>query len=480
MKKVDELLDDYDFQNENMNIKINEEFISKDEMNRIKNLTMIKANLQNKKSTKKRFIFPMAAAMTLILSFAVVFAQGGLSNIYYKLFGENIKYVNEMGTVIDKSYSANGITFNVANMLGDENSFYIVFELVKENGVSFKESEIEFETLRLDFKRSGGYTWYQVEDDDANDNKATFILEGNTESKTAGEKLNLLIKDITEYEINEPESKFNPYDFLSSNNDYLNQSLMENIYKTTEPIPDNITEEEKEKIEYLNNVDPSEILPLKHSNIKIIEENDNIYIDNVGFAEEKLCMRISHEDYGNNNIGDIYLQSKNDVEEKKYSDYSFSEEYEGVKYDYYIFDIKNMEELKNYDFKYNTVNKINTTKGEWSVSFKADYKNTTKTINVNKQVEIEGKKYTVKNIKLSPLSLNVKLKNNILDNMENRSHNLNDAVTVIMEDGSIVELSSWGASTNPLTSSINLMFKQPVDMTKIDVVKIADLDVEVQ
>ncbi|MGB4438160.1 MAG: hypothetical protein WBJ13_02820 [Sedimentibacter sp.] len=151
-------------------------------------------------------------------------------------------------------------------------------------------------------------------------------------------------------------------------------------------------------------------------------------------------------------------------------------------YDYYMFDIKDMEALKNYDFKYSTVNKIKTTVGDWSVSFKADYNNTTTTttINVNKEVEIEGKRYNIQNIKISPISLNVKLNNNIKDNLANSSHNLNDAVKVIMKDGSVVELSGWGASTNTLTSTINLIFKQPVDMSKIDIVKIVDVEVYVQ
>ena len=478
LKKIDELLNDYELQNED--IDINEENISKEEINRIKNLTFAKTGLYNNKSTKRRFIIPLAATMTLILSFAVVFAQGGLSNIYYKLFGENIKYVNNMGAVIDESYSSNGITFNVSNMLGDENSFYIVFELIKENGESFKESDyIEFESLNLDFKSSGGYTWNKIKDDDENDNKATFVLSGNTQKKTVGNKLKLAITNITEYSINEPENKFNAYDFLLNNEEYINQSLINNAKSSTDIINDNMTEEEKKKVEYNNNLIPSEVLSLKYSNIRVDESNNDIYIDNIGFADGKLCMRLSFMDYENNNIGDIYLANKNNTEEEKYSEYVFSDEEDGVKYDYYVFDIKNMEELKNYNFEYSIVNKTNTTKGDWSVSFKADYNNITKTIRVNKEVEIEGKRYTVRNIKISPIALNVQLRNNILDNIENPVHNLDGIVTIIMEDGSIVEIGSSGTSTNALTSTINLIFKQPIDMTKIDAVKIVDLEIKV-
>lgn len=228
MKKIHEILDDINIENEDL--KIVESSITREEKNRILEMTLNKADVKGKKSYGRRSILPLAAAMTLILSFAVVFAQGGLSNIYYKLFGENIKYVTEMGTVIDKSYSSNGITFNVANMLGDENAFYIIFELIKDNGESFKESDyIEFDRLRLDFKSSGGYTWYQVEDDDKNDNKATFILSGNIKKKIFGDKLTLQATNITEYSIKKSE-KFDPYDFLLNHSDYIKANLFKNIF----------------------------------------------------------------------------------------------------------------------------------------------------------------------------------------------------------------------------------------------------------
>ncbi|HQC70743.1 MAG TPA: DUF4179 domain-containing protein, partial [Sedimentibacter sp.] len=200
MTKIHEIIDNIDIENEDL--KIAKSKVSKEEKNRIFEMALNKANIRKEKTFSRKYILSIAAAMTLILSFAVVFAQGGLSNIYYKLFGENIKYVTEMGTIIDESHSSNGITFNVSNMLGDENSFYIIFEIIKENGESFKDSDyIEFDRFSLDFKSSGGYTWYQIEDDDKNDNIATFILSGNTKNKISGNKLTISATDITEYSI---------------------------------------------------------------------------------------------------------------------------------------------------------------------------------------------------------------------------------------------------------------------------------------
>ncbi len=98
---------------------------------------------------------------------------------------------------------------------------------------------------------------------------------------------------------------------------------------------------------------------------------------------------------------------------------------------------------------------------------------------MNKNVEIEGKRYTVKNIKISPIALNVQMKNNLIDNIENPGHKLHDVAKVIMEDGSKVEIISSGTSTNSLTATLNLIFAQPIDITKIDKVIVGDLEIQI-
>lgn len=502
MKKIHDVIDDIDVGNEN--IKINEESMSKEERDRVLELALNKLNLKNKKGYKKRFILPLAAAMTIILSFAAVFAQGGISDIYYRLFGENIKYVNEMGTVIDKKDTSNGtvynlankfgeegtssetITLNVANMLGDEHSFYIIFELIKESGESFKDSDyIQFESLRLDFKTSGGYTWYQVEDDDADDNKATFILSGNTKKKITGDKLSLYVKDFTEYSIKNPVEGFDAYNFLLNNDEYINQELIENVQKSSVEVTpsqeggSSMPTEAINKMNEIYRLTPNYILPWKYSNIFVEKNFHDIYVDNIGFAENKLCIRFAFMNTEKNNLGDLYFINKNNAEDIMHNEFRFTDEKDGIKYDYYIFDIKNMDELKNYDLKYEIVSKLGNTEGEWKVDFKADYKNTTETIKLNKEAEINGKKYTVKNIKVSPIAINIEMKNNLADTLEKPSHNFGEAISVIMKDGSTAEISGSGSSTNSLSSSVNLMFKQPIDTSKIEKIKIGNLEIPI-
>jgi hypothetical protein len=478
MKKIHELLDDINMEDENIDIV--ESNISKEEKNRILEMALKKAELKRKTFFGRKSILPLAAAMTLILSFAAVFAQGGLSNIYYKLFGDNTKYVREMGTVINESCSSKGITLNVASMLGDENAFYIIFELIKDKGESFENSDyIYFDRLSLDINSSGGYTWYQIEDDDKNDNKATFILAGNTKKKVTGDKLTLRVADFTEYNTKEPVNKFEPYSFLVNNQDFLEQVLVENLQKSTRDIEniDNYSIEEKEKVEEMYQLTPNYVLPWKYANIPMEDGIDEIFIDNIGFVENKLCIRIARSNSEDYSLGEIYFVNTNNSEEILYADFMFPEDINDTNYYYYIYDIKDMEELKNYSLYYDIVDKLNTTIGEWSVTFKADYKNTTETKRINKEVTIDGKRYTVKNIKISPIALNVELKNNLSDKYDDPVHELYGKVSVIMKDGRKIEPSSSGSSSNSINTSINLMFNQPVNTADIGKIIIGDMEI---
>lgn len=85
----------------------------------------------------------------------------------------------------------------------------------------------------------------------------------------------------------------------------------------------------------------------------------------------------------------------------------------------------------------------------------------------------------VKNIKLSPIALTADLTNNFRDNLANSSHMLNEAIEIVMKDGSYVKLKSWGASTNPFRSHINITFDNPIDVNQIDKVFIDDLSIKV-
>ena len=254
---------------------------------------------------------------------------------------------------------------------------------------------------------------------------------------------------------------------------------MENLQKSTRDIEniDNYSIEQKEKVEEMYQLTPNYVLPWKYANIPMEDGIDEIFIDNIGFVENKLCIRIARSNSEDYSLGEIYFVNTNNSEEILYADFMFPEEINDINYYYYIYDIKDMEELKNYSLYYDIVDKLNTTIGEWSVTFKADYKNTTETKRINKEVTIDGKRYTVKNIKISPIALNVELKNNLSDKYDDPVHELYGKVSVIMKDGRKIEPSSSGSSSNSINTSINLMFNQPVNTADIGKIIIGDTEI---
>lgn len=479
MKNIYELLDTIDLDNENLDISETE--MTDIEKKRILEMTLKKSGLR-KRGIGRKYILPLTAAMTIILSFAAVFAQGGLSAVYHRIFGDSIKYVADMGTIIDESYTSNGITMNIASMVGDENSFYIVAELIKENGETFEDSDyVKFEDLRLNFKSSGGYTWYQIEDENPSDNKATFIIAGNSKKKIARDRLTIYAHDITEYSIKKPLEGFDAYEFLMNNPDYISQELTErmpavyfgkNDYDTT-------PEEKAKNLIMEKDINPNYVLPRKYVKIPVERNLGDIYIENIGFADNKLCIRMAFTDSEKYSLGTISFVNKDDSDDIKYGNFFNVEESGETEFHYYIFDIRDMAELENYYFKYEIISKLGTTEGEWNINFRADYKNASRTIVTNKDAEINGRNYTVKNIKFSPISINVEMSNMLLKPEEKTYHDFSNAVTVILKDGLEAEVNQSGSSTNALSSSLNVMFKQPIDIRQIDRIKVGSLEVPV-
>lgn len=479
MKNIYEFLDTIDLDTENLDISETE--MTDTEKKRILEMTLKKSGL-SKGGIGRKYILPLTASITIILSFAAVFAQGGLSAVYHRIFGDSIKYVADMGTIIDESYTSNGITMNIASMVGDENSFYIVAELIKENGETFEDSgHVKFEDLRLNFKSSGGYSWYQIEDEDPSDNKATFIIAGNTKKKIAGDRLTIYAHDITEYSIKKPLEGFDAYEFLMNNPDYISQELTERVHEVYlgKNDYDTVPDEKAKNLIVEKNLNPKYVLPRKYVKVPVERNLGDIYIENIGFADNKLCIRMAFTDSEKYSLGTVSFVNKDDSDDIRYGDFFNLEESGETEFHYYIFDIKDMKELENYRFNYEIMSNLGTTEGEWSINFKADYKNTSRTIAINKDTEINGRNYTVKNIKFSPISINVEMGNKLLKSEEKTYHDFSDAVTVILKDGTEAEVNQSGSSTSGLSSSLNVMFKQPIDIRQIDRIKVGSLEVPV-
>ena len=138
----------------------------------------------------------------------------------------------------------------------------------------------------------------------------------------------------------------------------------------------------------------------------------------------------------------------------KYSNYQESEKSHQIE-DYYVYDIKDAEELKQYKFSAYISQEIRTIEDEWVFSFDSNLKNHKKTIMTEQtlptcQNDIE---WEVKKIELSNISLEISLKSIDLLTGKPKPHSYEDncqvseKIKLILKNSTQIEYSGHGYGT---------------------------------
>lgn len=65
---------------------------------------------------------------------------------------------------------------------------------------------------------------------------------------------------------------------------------------------------------------------MKYSNIPMADGINEIFIDNIGFVENKLCIRITESNSQDNSIGEIYFVNADNTEDILSNEFMFAEE----------------------------------------------------------------------------------------------------------------------------------------------------------
>lgn len=178
-----------------------------------------------------------------------------------------------------------------------------------------------------------------------------------------------------------------------------------------------------------------------------------------------LNIRVYLEDEESYDIGKMVFKHK-ETDEELYS-YIVSSEENGKQYKTYIFDIENMEELKNYTFTCSAVETKDKLIGNWNLKFKPNYKPTIKEVNVNKSIELDGEKYSIKDVKISPISIVIDIRRNLFDKINKPVNHDIKNIMVILDDGSTVKLNGANVSSNLTEICIIKQFESPVDIEAI-------------
>lgn len=467
MKKIDEMFDNYEL-NEDINIEPSD--IDDLELKRIKELTKKKANINTTK-VRKKLIIPLVAASIMILSVAVVSANVNLEELFGKIFNTGYEYVQDMGKIVGVNNTNDGVTLSVDGIIGDENSMYILFSMIRDDKTPFDAEWAIFDSLDFNLYDSGGWSYEMLEDENPNDNKISFLLEVSMENGIHNKDVTLRASGLKLYTNNTSALDFNIYDYLINNPELIGEEK-KSTYKDM-PIG-NLTEEEKQNLE---NEYRAKLLPIKNLNIPISDNDNSIMIDNIYLDNGKLSVSFYIDNNELNDIGSPFLLDKNTGEKIFYT--GISNHDKSYKYYTYDFSIGTMDELKNYTLGCDTINTTDYIQSNWEVQFKADYNKQIKKINVNQSTIINDKKFTIKNFKLSPISLVVTLKESLLDKESDPVTNLDNSLSINLKDGTVVECNRNTTSTGGTNATIITQFAKPIDINSIISITVGNETIEI-
>lgn len=227
MKRLEDIMKYYNLKDDTI---IKSEVLSDDEKSRILQKTMTKAGLiqtQNKSHSRK-FIWLIAACITIFALGAVSFASTTLNGNFLNFFNpqnqEETNLLNSLGTIIDKQVTENGLTIDIKEALGDSNAVYVMFDIIAPEGVALDNKYYTFTSQLIDIEKGFsishgmGYTFKYLEDTNPNDNIKSMMLCLSSSEKLVGKNMTFKFKDFSTYKT-EDELKNRPESYEGSPGD---------------------------------------------------------------------------------------------------------------------------------------------------------------------------------------------------------------------------------------------------------------------
>lgn len=126
--------------------------------------------------------------------------------------------------------------------------------------------------------------------------------------------------------------------------------------------------------------------------------------------------------------------------------------------------------------------------GVWEITWKIDYTDISKNIEVNKPTQIFDGASTLKSINISPLSVTSKIEGKSIkkyddmcraNDLDRFKYDISDIISVILKDGTKLESAGIGSGNDKDKFTITFMFKNIVDIENIESVIIGDLTIPI-
>ncbi|MBN7772024.1 DUF4179 domain-containing protein [Clostridium aminobutyricum] len=217
MNRLDELMDYYQLKDEKA---IEEMPIDEDEKQRILHAVLEKAGLQEKeivktysKNIRKRRLGILLAACISVFAmgavgFAAVSLNGGMLSFFNPKSQEETELLNSIGMIIDKQVSANGLTIDVKEAVGDSNAVYVMFDIIAPEGMVLDKEQYTFVTNNIQIggaigSYGMGYSFQELEDANKTDNRIPMMLCLSSSKKLVGENMTISFEDFSTYKTEE-------------------------------------------------------------------------------------------------------------------------------------------------------------------------------------------------------------------------------------------------------------------------------------
>ena len=218
MKNLEDIMKYYNLKDDDL---IADEPISFDEKNRILNKTFLKAGLieKEKKPRRKKVIVLAAACITVFALGAVTFAATALNSHFINFFQpknqQESDLLNNLGTIIDKQVTANGLTIDIKEAVGDRNAVYVMYDIIAPEGTILDKEQYTFITSMITLESTFGlpagmgYSFESLEDPNPQDNVKPMMLCLSSNRKLIGKNMTLRLGDFSSYK-EEEELKDRP------------------------------------------------------------------------------------------------------------------------------------------------------------------------------------------------------------------------------------------------------------------------------
>lgn len=122
-----------------------------------------------------------------------------LSN-YFGIDDHNQQDMSGSGMNVGVSAENGGVTIEAVQTIGDGNNMYILLDVTASAGQRiYPQSSFDMIYLRVDGATSMGYSCDMLEDDDENDNKATFLFAMEANKKINDKMINIRFSNLRHY-----------------------------------------------------------------------------------------------------------------------------------------------------------------------------------------------------------------------------------------------------------------------------------------